>query len=120
MNKPSKSLDEFTDNDDVFATDVLYKIITRKHKEYERQHKEAGAPRVPLENISIHLKDCEDYPHILRGINPLQLPDSTARSMLNRFFLLRQLVSAKQKEGYRLSKNGVLYNDLKEILGITQ
>ena len=60
MNQPSKSLDKFTDDDDVFAADVLYEIITRKHKEYERQHKEGGASRVPLENISIHLKDCED------------------------------------------------------------
>ena len=44
-----------------------------------------GASRVPLENISIMLKEFEDFVHVMRGIRPLQLPDSTAREMLNAF-----------------------------------
>ena len=66
------------------------------------------------------LKDFEDFVHVMRGIRPLQLPDSTAREMLNAFWGKGELIPAEQRDAYRLSKTGVLYKDLKEILGITQ
>ena len=119
MNEPTTTLTEFSDDDDVFA-EVIYEIVESKHKKYERQHRESGASRVPLENISIMLKDFEDFVHVMRGIRPLQLPDSTAREMLNAFWEKGELIPAEQRDAYRLSKTGVLYKDLKEILGITQ
>ena len=118
MNEPTTTLTEFSDDEDVFA-EVICEIITGKYKIYEREHRELQASRVPLEDISIQPKDFENFVHIMQGIEPLQRPDSTVRSMLRTFWEKGELISAEGRDAYRLSKTGVLYKDLKEILGIT-
>lgn len=118
MNKTTTTLTEFSDDEDVFAG-VICEIVTCKHKIYEREYRELQASRVPLEDISIQPKDFENFVHIMQGIEPLQLPDSTARAMLRIFWEKGELISAERRDAYQLSKTGVLYKDLKEILEIT-
>ena len=114
----NESTISFSDDDDVFA-EVIYEIIASKYKKYEREHRELGASRVLLEKISIELKDFEGYVHVMRGINLSRHPDSTASAMLRTFWEKGELISAEQRDTYRLSETGVSYKDLIKILRIT-
>ena len=112
------TITQLSDEEEVFA-EVISEIVTRKHQEYEREHRELGASRVPLSDISIQPKDFENYSHIMRGIRPLRKTDSTAEEMLGALFWKGELVACSRNM-YRLSKAGVLYRDLTEDLAITK
>lgn len=112
------TMSDWTEHEKQFA-DVLIEIIEGKHQWYEREHKELGATRVPLANISIRPKDFENFPHIMQGIKPYQKPESTAQGMLRLFWEKGELVPAYPLGAYKLSKDGLLYKHLAEKLAST-
>ena len=108
--------------------EIIIDFIENQHQEYERQHRESGCERVPLENI--HFKIVRDGFGKFYGIgnqdsstggsclqeiakmqgNPNEDLLITAQRMLDVFCCIGEIESSKG--AYKLTKHGRLHKDL--------
>ena len=68
MNEISTITADWSEDEQRFV-EVFVKIVTLKHKEYEREHTELEASPVPLADITVRPDDFKEVFYIIQGID---------------------------------------------------
>ena len=128
MNETITTLSGLPEDERQFAY-IIFEIIKDKYEKEYQTSKESK--RVPWAGIKFQSQDFFDYTIMMTGLSIVQEYNSNqnwnqnwkaiAERMLDRLYKKCELeIYSECPKVYMLRKEGVLYNDLKEILGITQ